>query len=84
MQAEEITVKVPSEAARAYRNAAPEERIRIEKSLRLSIQAQTNKAAFEEATENLERTMDDIGRKARERGLTDEILRDILDEKGLV
>ena len=41
----------------------------------------TDDEAFQQATERLERTIDEIGAKARARGLTDEILQDILNEK---
>jgi len=81
MQTEEIRLKVPRETAQAYRNAPPEEQQRIAEIVRLSLRMMTDDEAFQQATERLERTMDEIGARARARGLTDEILQDILNEK---
>lgn len=81
MQTEEIKMKVSRDTARAYRNAPPEEQDRIQQIVRLSVRLLNDDDAFEETTERLERTMDEIGAKARARGLTDETLQEILNEK---
>lgn len=75
-----IHLDVPSSVAQAYQQAPPAEHRKIEKLLALSLRARTDEAAFEQATAQLEQTMDEIGRKARPRGRTDAILREILEE----
>lgn len=80
MKTEEIRLRVPRKTAQAYRNAPPEEQQRIAEIVRFSVRVMDDEEAFNEATERLERTMDEIGAKARARGLTDDILQDILNE----
>lgn len=75
-----IALDVPPAVARAYEAAPPAEHRKFERLLALSLRARTDEAAFARATDRLERTMDEIGRKARERGLTDAALRDLLQE----
>ena len=88
-----IALDVPSSVARAYRQASPAERWerqrpstpgvhrKLEKLLALSLRARTDEAAFTRASDRLERTMDAVGENARERGLTDAALQDLLSEE---
>ena len=75
-----IALDVPPAVAQAYEAAPPAEHHKFERLLALSLRARTDEAAFARATDRLERTMDEIGRKARERGLTDAALQDLLQE----
>jgi hypothetical protein len=74
MKTESITLQLDPEAARAFKEASPQEQRKLEAlvSLRLLEATRTN--------DSLEVIMRDISRKARERGLTQEILTSILDE----
>lgn len=76
---EEITIKVPSEVAEAYRNASEEEREQIE--VRIAVLLKSSMTSRQEAIVKLRQTMDEIGRRARERGLTPEILESILNDE---
>jgi hypothetical protein len=75
---EEITIKVPSEVAEAYRNASQEEREQIE--ARIAVLLKSSMTSRYEAITKLRQTMDEIGRRAVERGLTPEILESILGD----
>lgn len=74
MSSEPITIMVDEQAAQAFRAASPEQQRKLEAliSLRLLEAVQTS--------ETLEQTMRRISRNAQERGLTPEILQDILDD----
>ncbi len=74
MQTEEITIRVDAEAARAYRAASEEERRRLD--LLLSLRLHDVLAP----DKSLREIMQEISRKAQERGLTPEILESILHE----
>lgn len=74
---EEITIKVPSELAEAYRNASEEEREQIE--VRIAVLLKSSVTSKQEAIANLRQTMDEIGKRVVERGLTPEILESILN-----
>jgi len=69
-----ISIQVSSEAAQAYLKANSEERKKMELllSLRLLEVARIRKS--------LKQVMSGISRSARERGLTPEILNDLLDD----
>ncbi len=69
-----ISIQVSSEAAQAYLKANSEERKKMELllSLRLLEVARSHKP--------LKQVMSEISRSARERGLTPEILNDLLDD----
>jgi hemoglobin-like flavoprotein len=69
---EPITINVDPEVARAFNSASPEEREQLELLINLQLIAATRQLP------PLEELMDEIGRKAQERGLTPEILEDIL------
>ncbi|MCC5603724.1 hypothetical protein [Nostoc favosum] len=75
---EEITIKVPSEVAEAYRNATEDEREQIE--ARLAVLLKSSMTSKQEAIAKLRQTMDEIGRRAAERDLTPEILESILND----
>jgi hypothetical protein len=75
MKVEEITIRVDPEAAQAYRETSDEERRKLDLLLSLRIHEAT------EAPGSLKNLMRDIGREARERGLTPEILDAILNER---
>ncbi len=75
---EEITIKVPSEVAEAYRNATEEERKQIE--ARIAVLLKSSMTGKQEAIAKLRQTMDEIGTRAVERGLTPEILESILND----
>jgi hypothetical protein len=74
MQIEEITIRVDSEAARAYRAVPAQDRRKLDLllSLRLHDALRSNRS--------LQDLMHEISRKAQERGLTPEILETILNE----
>jgi hypothetical protein len=74
MQTEEITIRVDSEAARAYRAASENKRRKLDALLSLHL----HDALHPEGT--LEQIMREISRKAQDRGLTPEILDSILHE----
>lgn len=73
---EEITMQIDSEAAKAYKSAAPEEKKKIELLFGALVKevASGDRAA-------LKQLMDDISEKAQSRGLTPEILEAILGEE---
>ncbi|BAY42781.1 hypothetical protein SAMD00079811_03590 [Scytonema sp. HK-05] len=75
---EEITIKVPSEVAQAYRNATEEEREQIE--ARIAVLLKSSMTSKLEAIAKLRQTMDEIGFRAAQRGLTPEILESILND----
>jgi hypothetical protein len=75
MQTEEITIRVDSQAAQAYRAASNEERRKLELLLNLRLRDAL------QPNGSLQDLMRDISRKAQERGLTPEVLESILDER---
>jgi len=74
MKTEEITIRVDSEAARAYREAPDGERRKLDLLLALRLHDVLDSGG------SLKEVMQDISRKAQERGLTPEILESILRE----
>ncbi len=75
---EEITIKVPTELAEAYRNATEEKRGQIES--RIAVLLKSSMTSKQDAITKLWQTMDEIGFRAVERGLTPEILESILND----
>jgi hypothetical protein len=74
MATEPITVEVDEAAARVFKNASPEERRTLEALVSLQLlEASTPRQSLREL-------MDTISRRAQERGLTEEILQEILKE----
>ncbi|QDL12307.1 hypothetical protein DP113_18420 [Brasilonema octagenarum UFV-E1] len=76
---EEITIKVPSEVAEAYRNASEEEREQLQLKIAVIMQSQFT-IDRQEAIARLRNTMDKASLEAQERGLTPEILESILND----
>ncbi len=75
MEKETITLEVPAETAAAYKRASEPARRRAERALTFALQTADQAAA------ELEVILDRIGRKAQERGLTEERLNELLDEE---
>lgn len=75
MTLREISIRVSDEAARAYEAATPEQRRKIDAllNLRLSETARGRRT--------LEDIMDDMAARSQARGLTPELLNDILDDR---
>jgi len=74
MAAEEITILVDADTARAYRAASDKQKQKLDLLLTLRLREAL------QAGGSLERLMRDISQKARERGLTPDILESILHE----
>ena len=74
MTTEPITIEVDEAAARVFKNASPEERRTLEALVSLQLlEASTPRQSLREL-------MDTVSRRAQERGLTEEILQEILKE----
>ena len=75
MEAQEITIRVTPEAATIYQSASEQERLKLDAllSLRLSEAAEPSRP--------LQEIMREASREAQERGLTDDVLKEILDER---
>ncbi len=76
MSTEPITLEVDSEAAQAFKSASVEEREKLQVMLGIWLKEYAN---FN--TVSLKETMDEISRKAKDRGLTPDILDSILKEE---
>ena len=74
MQTEEITIRVDAEAARAYRAATEQGRRKLDLLLSLRLLDVLRLSG------SLKDVMIDLSRRARERGLTPEIVDSILNE----
>ncbi len=75
MPAESIRIRVDPETARAYREASAEQKERARSVFALTLRAR------EETTEETLQFFDEVARNARARGLTPEILDDILHDR---
>ena len=75
MQTEKISFEVSRKTAQVFRSASPEERQRIQAMIEMSLMSR------EEAADQLERIMDEMSHTARERGLTDDLLEEILNDE---
>jgi hypothetical protein len=73
MVTEPVTLQIEVDAARAFRSASPDEqeKLQILMSVLMKEYSRTN-------SPSLKRTMDAIGERAREKGLTPELLDSIL------
>lgn len=73
MVTEPITLQIEADAARAFRSASPDEQEKLQTlmSVLLKEYAKTD-------SPSLKQTMDEIGERAREKGLTPELLDSIL------
>lgn len=74
MNSDTITIRVGEEAARIFNAATPDEQRKLEALLALQLLAAPT------STPPLTEVMRMLGERARERGLTPEILQEILDE----
>ena len=74
LNTEKITIEVTPEAAKAFRSASESDRKKMELLLNLRLLEVTR------ARKPLEQVMREISQTARERGLTKEILNDLLKE----
>ena len=81
MQTEPITINVSARAAKAFRKASPATKRHIQELLEFSLmdEEELDAEAFQATSDDLERTMKEMGEMARKRGLTDERLDDILN-----
>ena len=77
MTSEEVTVRLDPEAARIYREADDRERMKLQWLLSWRIRQFKQSP---NAKEQLMKIMDELSEKARERGITPEILESILNE----
>lgn len=75
MTTEPITIQVAPKIAEAYRLADPEEQRKLDLIVSFGLQN-----AMQD-TRSLQEIMRDIGQRARERGLTPEILESILNDE---
>ncbi len=75
MDTREITIRVDAEAAKAYAEASPQEREKIDLLLSLRLSQVTGPSA------PLEQVMREISEEAQKRGLTEERLSEILREE---
>jgi hypothetical protein len=74
MKTEAITIRVAPEVAKAYQSALEGDQKKIDAILSLRLKELTNNKR------SLEEVMRDISQKAQARGLTPEILEDLLSE----
>jgi hypothetical protein len=73
---ESITINVDPEAAQIYKSASADVRLKLELLISLQLRSFTHQPA-----RSLTEVMDEIGRKAAERGMTPEILEEILRDE---
>ena len=71
-----VSIRLPSDLAKRYRQASEAERLLIE-----GLVASALEPDKEKARKRMIAISDRVGKKARERGLTEEILNEILNEK---
>lgn len=76
---QEIIIKVPADIAQAYTQASEIEKQEIELEFATIVKLKMNQFPPEKV-DKLGQLMDEISRKAIERGLTPEILEEILNE----
>lgn len=70
----EITIEVPEKVARAYEQASFSDRKRAQRALSYSLMTR------EEAATELKDILDQMGKTATERGLTEDKLDELLDD----
>ncbi len=75
MQTHSITIRVSPEAAHAYQAATAEQRRKLDALLSLKLSEAARRPR------PLEQVMREVSRKAQDRGLTPEILDELLDER---
>jgi hypothetical protein len=72
MVAEEITLRVSAEAARAFREASPQDRLKLEALVSLQLLGEL------QPRRSLDAIIKDMSEQANERGLTPEVLEELL------
>lgn len=72
MATEQITLRVSSDAARAFREASPQEQLKLEALVSLQLLGKL------QPKRGLDEVIADISQQAQERGLTPEILEELL------
>lgn len=77
---EKVVLRVDPATAKAYREASEEEKERARSAFESAL-AERREEARQEAANALIRVMDQLGREAEARGLTEEILADILHDR---
>ena len=75
METKRITIEVSEDAARVYETASPELRLKLDALLSLKL------TEVRATTRSIEQVISDLSRKARERGLTPEIVDSILNDE---
>ena len=75
METKEITIRVTSEAAGIYESASDQKRRKLDALLSLRISEAT------EPNRSLKKIMLEASREAQKRGLTEDTLKEILDEQ---
>jgi hypothetical protein len=75
MATKEITIRVTPEAASIYESASQQERCKLDALLSLRL------AETATPSRSLREIMSEASREAQEHGLTEDILREILDEE---
>jgi hypothetical protein len=81
MQTEEIRLDLPADVARAFRDSSPDEQARIREIVRLSLAARTDPAAFDAATDRLERTVARISQASAARGASEALIDRLLNDE---
>jgi hypothetical protein len=74
MATEPVTLELDEAAARVFKNASPEERRKLEALLSLQL------LEVADPKVSLRELIDAVGQRAQERGLTEELLQEILKE----
>jgi hypothetical protein len=72
MATEDIVLRVSPEAAEAYRKATPQERLKLEALVSLQLLGQLR------PRRSLDEVMADMSQQAQQRGLTPEVLEELL------
>jgi|SRR5690348_11737563 hypothetical protein len=72
MTTEEITLRVSPEAARAFRSATPQEQLKLEALVSFQL------LGYLQPRRSLDTIISDLSQQAQERGLTPELLEEIL------
>ena len=75
MATEQITLRVSPEAARAFREASPQEQLKLEALVSLQLLGKL------QPRRGLDEVIADMSRQAQERGLTPEMLAELLRDE---
>ncbi|MFI5263945.1 MAG: hypothetical protein ACHQM6_05470 [Candidatus Kapaibacterium sp.] len=77
MMTQTISIPLDTDVANFYLNASDQEKLRLQWLLNLWLK----KEVMDVPKRSLEEIMDEAGRSAKESGLTEEVLREILSER---